>query len=171
MDCVLYTAGGQNSKRCVTYPLFHFHIRVQKLMFAYKGLATGAYHLAFRKPHWSTILGLYMIFFKCPVSGPYRCQYISAWLCAVWSASTSSVSAGHLCTSPLQRPPSPHSETQQMLYAHTQAHLHMNSHIQYCCHSLYSHAIQWKRIKALTRTLLMGCWSTFGLSISLRLMG
>lgn len=52
------------------------------------------------------------------VSGPYRCQDISAWRCAAWSASTSSVSADRLGTSPLQTPPSLHSAETEIRLAH-----------------------------------------------------
>lgn len=38
--------------------------------------------------------------------GSYQYQDTAVWQCAVSCASTSSVSADHLCTSPLQRPPS-----------------------------------------------------------------
>lgn len=41
--------------------------------------------------------------------GSYQCPDTSVWQCAVWSASTSSVSADRLCTSPPQTPPSQHS--------------------------------------------------------------
>lgn len=51
--------------------------------------------------------------------GSYQYPDTSVWQCAVWSASTSSVSADRLCTSPPQTPPSQHSGNR---WTHTESY-------------------------------------------------